>query len=82
MDHPLLSMENIVKSFPGVMANRGIDLEVRPQEIHSLLGENGAGKSTLMKILSGAYSLDTGKIVLDGQDIDLAAYRTTDSLSY
>ena len=51
---PRLSLRGIRKSFPGVTALDGVDLEVGQGEVHVLLGENGAGKSTLMKILSGA----------------------------
>ena len=71
MDQPMLYMENIVKSFPGVVANRGIDLEVRTQEIHSLLGENGAGKTVLMSILYGLYQPDSGQIYYQGQLLEV-----------
>ncbi|MFQ3293838.1 MAG: ABC-type uncharacterized transport system ATPase subunit [Halobacteriales archaeon] len=68
---PFLMMEDIVKEFPGVMANDHVDFEVRRGEIHGLLGENGAGKSTLMKILYGLYTLDGGEIFLDGQPTEI-----------
>ncbi|MBI5667796.1 MAG: sugar ABC transporter ATP-binding protein [Chloroflexi bacterium] len=68
---PILRMEGISKRFPGVQALNNVHLEVLPGEIHGLLGENGAGKSTLMKILSGVYKRETGRIVLDGQDIEV-----------
>ncbi|MEP6481556.1 MAG: sugar ABC transporter ATP-binding protein [Rhodoglobus sp.] len=58
----LLVMSGIVKSFNGVPALRGVDLEVRAGEVHCVLGQNGAGKSTLIKILAGAYQPDGGQI--------------------
>lgn len=63
----ILEMNNISKSFPGVKVLDGVNLRVRPGEVHALMGENGAGKSTLMKILMGIYTADSGEVVLDGQ---------------
>ncbi|MDR1212110.1 MAG: sugar ABC transporter ATP-binding protein [Spirochaetaceae bacterium] len=60
-------MRNIVKTFPGVQALRGVDLKVRPGEIHALMGENGAGKSTLMKCIAGIHRPTSGEIFFDGQ---------------
>ncbi len=62
----LLRMVGMTKTFPGVRALDGVDLEVRAGEVHALMGENGAGKSTLMKCLFGVYRPDAGDIYLDG----------------
>ena len=70
-DGPFLRMEDVLKEFPGVVANDEVDLAVGRGEIHGLLGENGAGKSTLMKILYGLYAPDGGEIRLDGRRLDL-----------
>jgi ribose transport system ATP-binding protein len=67
----LLKLEGIGKSFPGVRALHNVHMEVRRGEVHALVGENGAGKSTLMKILSGAYTRDTGEIYWEGRPIHI-----------
>ncbi|MEV6108543.1 sugar ABC transporter ATP-binding protein [Streptomyces sp. NPDC051940] len=64
---PLLTMTGITKSFPGVRALDGVDLDVLAGEVHCLLGQNGAGKSTLIKVLSGAHQPDDGEIVWQGE---------------
>lgn len=66
----LLTMENITKTFPGVLALQGAWLKVGYGEVHALIGQNGAGKSTLIKILTGAYRRDKGIIILDGKSVD------------
>ncbi len=71
MTDPILQIENITKRFPGVLANDAIHFDLRPQEIHALLGENGAGKSTLMNILYGLYKQDSGRILVNGQELDI-----------
>ena len=63
----LLRMKNIVKTFPGVEALKGVNFDVRYGEIHALVGENGAGKSTLMKCLIGIYPPTSGEIYFEGQ---------------
>lgn len=70
---PVLTMTGITKSFPGVRALDGVDLEVAPGEVHCLLGQNGAGKSTLIKVLSGAHQPDTGEITWQGQRVALSS---------
>ncbi|PDT02128.1 D-xylose ABC transporter ATP-binding protein [Rhizobium chutanense] len=64
-----LALAGITKSFPGVRALKGVSFSLEPGEIRALVGENGAGKSTLMKILSGAYSADEGRIELFGEAV-------------
>jgi ribose transport system ATP-binding protein len=61
---PVLRLENIVKTFPGVRALDGVSLSVLPGEVHALMGENGAGKSTLMKVLGGIHAPDEGRILI------------------
>lgn len=60
-------MRGIEKTFVGVKANSGVDMDLERGEVHTLLGENGAGKSTLMNILSGLYTADSGAIVINGE---------------
>ncbi|MER7478152.1 sugar ABC transporter ATP-binding protein [Streptomyces sp. NPDC126510] len=68
---PLLSMSGITKSFPGVRALDGVDLDVQAGEVHCLLGQNGAGKSTLIKVLAGAHQPDTGRLHWRGEEVTL-----------
>jgi ribose transport system ATP-binding protein len=68
---PLLEMHGIVKTFPGVRALGGVDLDVRHGEVHCLLGQNGAGKSTLIKVLAGAHQPDEGLISWRGEPVSL-----------
>ncbi len=70
---PLLRMEHITKTFPGVMALADANLSINCGEVHALVGQNGAGKSTLIKILTGAYRCDSGSILFDGQAVDFSS---------
>ncbi|HEX2914983.1 MAG TPA: sugar ABC transporter ATP-binding protein [Chloroflexia bacterium] len=67
---PLLVMEHITKTFPGVLALQEASLRVGRGEVHALIGQNGAGKSTMIKILTGAYRRDSGTITFDGHSVD------------
>ena len=71
MDNLILRMENMVKTFPGTVANRDVSLDVREGEIHCLLGENGAGKTVLMSTLYGLYQPDSGEIYYKGKQVEI-----------
>jgi len=66
---PALILRNVSKSFPGVQALADVSFDVKPGEVHALLGENGAGKSTLIKIISGVYPPDSGQMEVDGRAV-------------
>jgi ABC-type uncharacterized transport system ATPase subunit len=72
---PQLSVRNITKVFPGVIANAQVSLDVYGGEVHALLGENGAGKTTLMNILFGIYQPEAGEILIDGRQVDIGSPR-------
>jgi len=72
---PLISIQRLCKSFPGVRALHEVRFELMAGEIHALMGENGAGKSTLTKILAGVYQKDSGEILYNGRPVDFASPR-------
>jgi ribose transport system ATP-binding protein len=72
MTEPVLHLDNIVKTFPGVRALDGVSLSVMPGEVHALMGENGAGKSTLMKVLGGIYQPDGGDIFMGDEKVTMS----------
>ena len=68
-----VELRDITKTFPGVVANKDINLRVRRGTVHAIVGENGAGKSTLMKTLYGMHRADSGTIALDGETVVLTS---------
>jgi ABC-type branched-subunit amino acid transport system ATPase component len=66
-----VELRDIVKRFPGVIANDHINFDVKAGEVHALLGENGAGKTTLMRILYGLYQPDEGQILIDNKPVTI-----------
>lgn len=76
----ILEFQHISKSFIGVKALSDISFKVQKGEVHALLGENGAGKSTLMKILSGAYTKDEGKIIFEGKEVQARNAKESEKL--
>jgi rhamnose transport system ATP-binding protein len=70
VSEPIVALEGAEKSYGAVRALREGTLSLRPGEVRALVGENGAGKSTLVKLLGGVVRLDTGKMRVDGQEVD------------
>lgn len=68
MSEYVVELKNMTKKFPGVVALREMSLQIKPGEIHGLIGENGAGKSTLIKVLTGVHRADEGQIFVDGKE--------------
>ena len=66
-----LEMHDVVKTFPGVRALGGAQLNLRPGTVHALMGENGAGKSTLMKCMFGIYHMDEGEVIYEGEKVEI-----------
>jgi ribose transport system ATP-binding protein len=80
MKEPLVLMEGIDKSFPGVRALENSRFELWPGEVHALVGENGAGKSTLMKVLTGVFQKDAGRIIYKGKEVKIPNPRVAQEL--
>jgi ribose transport system ATP-binding protein len=78
-DSPLISIENVTKSFPGVVALDGVTFDVHAGHFHSVVGENGAGKSTLMKILSGVITDFEGTLRIAGEEAHFASTRKAEA---
>ena len=72
---PLLEIRGLQKRFGRVVALRGVDFDLRPGEVHAIVGDNGAGKSTLIKLVSGVMQPDEGEILIDGQAVQIHSPR-------
>ena len=72
---PLIELTNIVKTFGGVQALRGVDFALKAGTVHGLAGENGAGKSTLMKVIAGVHAPDSGEFKIDGEPVHFRSAR-------
>ena len=70
---PVLAVRSVDKRFPGVHALRAVSFDIRPGEVHAVVGENGAGKSTLMRVLSGVYAPDGGAVIMGGDEVTLTS---------
>ena len=68
---PIVRFEHVTKTFPGIRALDDVSFSIQEGEVHCLLGENGAGKSTLMKIMTGVYTKDSGKIIIKGEEKEI-----------
>ena len=80
MNDLLIKMTNITKTFPGVLALDKAEFELKKGEVHALIGENGAGKSTLMKVLTGVYIKDSGKIIIKDKERECHNTREAEEL--
>ncbi|HEY8529177.1 MAG TPA: ATP-binding cassette domain-containing protein, partial [Paenibacillaceae bacterium] len=80
MTDELVRMEGIEKRFAGVHALKNCRFDLKVGEVHALVGENGAGKSTLMKVLTGVYQKDGGKIFFKGREVQIPDTRAAQRL--
>ncbi len=71
VERSLVSAEGVAKAFGGVQALRGVSIDIRPGEVHGLVGANGAGKSTLIRVLAGLVQPDAGRILVDGREVEV-----------
>lgn len=69
MSNYVVELKNVTQRFPGVMALKSMDIQIKSGEIHGLVGENGAGKSTLVKVLTGVYQAEEGQVFIDGNEV-------------
>src|SRR5919202_3210873 len=72
---PVLEVRRVTKRFPGVLALDDVSFQLRPGEVHALVGENGAGKSTLIKVITGVYRPDGGQIFFSSEEVSFSSPR-------
>ena len=77
MEAPLVELKSVSKYFGSVIALKDVSFDVRPGEVHCLLGDNGAGKSTLIKVLSGVHIPDEGEILVGGTQTRFSSPKDT-----
>ena len=70
MSEYVLELKGITKIFPGVKALNNVQFQLKPGEVHALMGENGAGKSTFIKVITGVHKAEEGEMFLNGQKVD------------
>lgn len=80
MNELILELQGVTKTFPGVRALDDVHFDLRPGEIHSIMGENGAGKSTFIKIITGVYTPDCGEMLFDGKRVVIHGTRDSQKL--
>jgi monosaccharide-transporting ATPase len=77
---PILEVRRVTKRFPGVLALDDVSFELRPGEVHALVGENGAGKSTLIKVITGVYKPDDGQVHFKGEEVSFSDPRESQAV--
>ena len=74
VNQPIIQLENITKVFGKVVANNNVTMDIRKGEILSVLGENGCGKTTLMNMIAGIYYPDSGRILINGEEVVIPTF--------
>ena len=82
MSEYVLELKGITKIFPGVKALNNVQFQLKPGEIHALMGENGAGKSTFIKVITGVHKAEEGEMYLDGNKLTFKINISNSGSSY